>query len=102
MIVVRAPTASAWPPIPFDVDTLRSQFQTFMHSLQSIIDVQDEDQRPFYLSEIQFSAEIAANGEFKLPGTGLGVQASSTVTFVLQRSENRQPVSSASGSTERG
>ena len=58
MIVVRPPTASAWPPGPFDVDTLRSQFQTFMHSLQSIIDVQDEDQRPFYLSEIQFARRL--------------------------------------------
>ena len=39
----------------------------------------------FELSEIQFSAELSAEGEFKLLGTGIGVAAGSALTFVLSR-----------------
>jgi len=68
-----------------DVDTLRDKFKQFMSSLQSIIDVHEAGVGPFQLNEIQFNAEITARGEFKLLGTGIGVEGSGAVTFVLQR-----------------
>jgi len=68
-----------------EVSKLRERFKEFMSSLQSIIDVHTPSDSPFQLNEIQFSAEIAAKGDFKLLGTGVGVEANSGVTFVLQR-----------------
>ncbi|HSH77370.1 MAG TPA: hypothetical protein VLA19_02420 [Herpetosiphonaceae bacterium] len=68
-----------------DVGVLREHFQSFMQQLQSIIAINDEHVGPFRLNEIQFSAEITGNGEFRLLGTGVSVEASSAITFVLQR-----------------
>ena len=68
-----------------DVGVLRGRFRDFISGLQSIIDVDESDAGPFSLTEIQFSAEIGANGDFKLMGAGVGVEASSAVTFVLKR-----------------
>lgn len=68
-----------------DVNALRDKFKQFMSSLQSIIDVHEAGAGPFQLNEIQFNAEITAKGEFKLLGTGIGVEGSGGVTFVLQR-----------------
>ncbi len=70
-----------------DVAELREHFESFMQQLQSIIAIGDEEVGPFRLNEIQFSAEITGNGEFKLLGTGVGVEASSAITFVLQRQQ---------------
>jgi hypothetical protein len=70
---------------PLKVNELRDKFKEFMSGLQSIVDVDEAEPGSFRLTEIQFSAEIAANGEFKLVGTGVGLEASSAVTFVLQR-----------------
>jgi hypothetical protein len=70
---------------PLKVSELRDRFREFMSDLQSIVDVDDTTPGSFRLTEIQFSAEISANGEFKLVGTGVGLEASSAVTFVLQR-----------------
>jgi hypothetical protein len=39
----------------------------------------------FVLDEVSFSAEIGSDGEFKLVGTGIGISASSGVTFTLRR-----------------
>jgi len=68
-----------------DIDRLKQNFTKFVSSLQSMIDTEMEQNSPFQLNEIQFSAEITASGEFKLLGTGVGVQGSSSITFVLQR-----------------
>jgi hypothetical protein len=68
-----------------EVKKLRERFREFMSGLQAIIAEHTPDESPFQLNEIQFSAEITASGDFKLLGTGVGVQASSAVTFVLQR-----------------
>jgi len=68
-----------------DVGVLRDQFKVFMRSLQSILDVGEETAQGFQLAEIQFSAELTGTGEFRLLGTGVGLQASSAITFVLQR-----------------
>jgi hypothetical protein len=68
-----------------DVGVLRDQFKGFLRGLQSMIDVGDESVQGFHLAEIQFSAELTGTGEFRLLGTGVGLQASSAITFVLQR-----------------
>ncbi len=68
-----------------DVSVLRGRFRAFMGSLRSIIDVDGGEDLPFELEEIQFSAEITGDGEFKLLGTGVGVEVGSSVTFVLKR-----------------
>ena len=78
-------TALDYVTKPLKVDELRQRFREFMAGLQSIVDVEEAGAGGFQLTEIQFSAEISANGEFKLVGSGVGVEASSAVTFVLQR-----------------
>lgn len=73
---------------PLKVVDVRERFKEFMSGLQAIVDVEETDSSGFQLTEIQFSAEISANGEFKLVGSGVGLEASSAVTFVLQRKQN--------------
>src|SRR5215208_4877910 len=68
-----------------DIGEMREQYRKFMRNLQSIIDVGEGYSGQFHLNEIQFNAEIADNGEFKLVGTGVGVEAKGAVTFVLRR-----------------
>ena len=68
-----------------DIGVLREKFKDFMTGLQSIIEVDATEGGPFQLNEIQFSAEITANGDFKLLGSGVGLEAKGAVTFVLQR-----------------
>ncbi len=68
-----------------DVGELRDHFHNFMQQLQSIVAIGDQNPGLFQLHEIQFSAEITGNGDFKLLGTGVGVEAKSSITFVLQR-----------------
>jgi hypothetical protein len=70
---------------PVETLQVRTNFQRFLQSLKSIVDVEVPAVGPFELDEVQFSAEISANGEFKLLGTGAGVQATSGVTFTLRR-----------------
>jgi hypothetical protein len=67
------------------VDLLRERFDDFMDKLQSIVHSAEKQAGDFQLAEIQFSAEITADGEFKLVGTGVGVTAKSGVTFILKR-----------------
>lgn len=67
------------------VSDLKQQFKEFMSDLQSIIEEDVETNGAFHLNEVQFSAEITTNGEFKLMGTGIGVQGKSAVTFTLNR-----------------
>jgi hypothetical protein len=67
------------------VGTLRERFKEFMTQLQAIVELGGRETDPFQLTRIEFSAEISANGEFKLIGTGAGVEVSSAVTFVLER-----------------
>jgi hypothetical protein len=70
---------------PVDTLQVRTNFHRFLQSLESIVDVEVPVVGQFELEEVQFSAEISANGEFKLLGTGAGVQATSGVTFTLRR-----------------
>jgi hypothetical protein len=71
------------------VDVLRDKFTEFMRGLEAAFAV-DEVQTAhgvFQLSEIQFSAEMSASGDFKLLGTGVGVAAGAALTFVLSRKD---------------
>lgn len=70
------------------VSELRKHFKEFMGHLQSIIDEDIAANGPFYLSEVQFGAEITKKGEFKLMGTSSGVEAKSAVMFTLKRHSN--------------
>jgi len=78
-----------------DVGVLRERFADFMAKLQSIVRSDEERAGAFRLAEVQFTAEISANGEFKLVGTGVGVSATSAITFVLRRDERSEADSSA-------
>lgn len=69
------------------VEELRRQFNQFMQNLEAAFAVDEVRTSAgiFELREIQFCAELSANGEFKLLGTGAGVAAGSALTFVLVR-----------------
>ena len=71
----------------FDMDKVKQNFTQFVSGLQSLMDTTWDETSVFQLKEVQFSAEVSATGEFKLLGTGVGIQGSSTITFVLQRKE---------------
>ena len=68
-----------------DVAHVRRSFEGFLANLRDIIDVQVPSVGAFRLDEVQFTAEISANGDFKLIGTGVGVEARSGVSFTLRR-----------------
>ena len=72
-----------------NVTQLSSNYFVFLESLSEVVDVDTPGIRGFELEEIQFSAEITANGEFKLMGTGVGVEAKGGVTFTLKRKSNK-------------
>ncbi|UCH93807.1 MAG: hypothetical protein JSV88_26555 [Candidatus Aminicenantes bacterium] len=68
-----------------DVSHLRESFSGFMTSLREIVGIDVPSTGSYELEEIQFSAEISANGDFKLLGTGVGLEAKGGVTFTLKR-----------------
>lgn len=68
-----------------DVSHLRESFTNFMTSLQEVIGVDVPSTGTYELDQIQFCAEISAKGEFKLLGTGVGLEAKGGVTFTLKR-----------------
>ena len=73
------------------LDTLRENFQRFLSNLEQIfLEVGQGRVGDFVLEEVTFSAEIGTNGEFKLVGTGVGISASSGVTFTLRRQSAHQ------------
>ena len=69
------------------VDDLSGKFVEFMQSLETAFAVPElrTAAGAFELTEIQFSAELSASGDFKLLGTGVGVAANTALTFVLSR-----------------
>ena len=70
-----------------DTDKLKQNFAQFVSDLQSVVDTKMDEASAFQLDQVIFSAEISASGEFKLLGTGVGIEGSSSITFVLQRKE---------------
>jgi len=74
-----------------EVADLRQKFASFLAGLQGILSADVPAVGPYELDEVQFTAEISANGDFKLMGTGVGVEASSGVTFTLKRKKPEPP-----------
>lgn len=73
---------------------LHEALQRFFDGVRKMVDLDAQRIGHYVLDEITFSAEIGADGEFKLLGTGVGVSASSGLTFKLRRSE---PAAAAPG-----
>jgi hypothetical protein len=71
------------------VDQIHQNYARFLDSMRAIFAKDAGRVGDFVLEEITFSAEIGANGEFKLLGTGVGVTANSGVTFTLRRKPRR-------------
>ncbi len=71
------------------VIALRDKFNEFMGGLQEVFsaDALKTEAGAFRVTEIQFSAELSASGDFKLLGAGVGATAGSTLTFTLQRKD---------------
>ena len=67
------------------LEKLQRGFESFMDSLSQIVQAGYDKVGDYTLDEISFSAEIGAEGEFKLLGTGVGVSGSAGVTFKLHR-----------------
>ncbi|RME63060.1 MAG: hypothetical protein D6790_05355, partial [Caldilineae bacterium] len=67
------------------VETLAESFNRFMTGLGQVLAVGQTQVGGLVLDEITFSVEIGADGEFRLLGTGVGVEASSSLTFTLRR-----------------
>lgn len=67
------------------IDALSQSFARFLQSLQQIVSVEQPRVGDFVLDEVTFSAEIGADGEFKLLGTGVSVSANSGISFTLRR-----------------
>ena len=67
------------------LDKLQSGFANFMDCLSEIVQTGYDKVGSYKLDEISFSAEIGANGQFKLLGSGVGVSGKAGVTFKLRR-----------------
>ena len=70
------------------LDQLQQGYARFMAGIRAIIASGNSDVGQFNLDEVSFKAEIGAKGEFKLLGSGVGVSATSGITFVLRRQKN--------------
>lgn len=66
-------------------ELLQNALRRFLATVRTVVDVDGGRTENYVLDEIQFSAEIGADGEFKLLGTGIGVSATSALTFTLRR-----------------
>ncbi|MGB5048902.1 MAG: hypothetical protein WBO46_08220, partial [Caldilineaceae bacterium] len=67
------------------VDALSASFNRFIDGLRRVLNVEQAAVGDLVLDEITFSVEIGADGEFKLLGTGVSANASSSLTFTLRR-----------------
>ena len=73
------------------VESLQANLERFLGALAELLAAGKVSAGDFELDEVGFSAEIGANGEFKLLGTGVGVSGSSAVTFTWRRSAATSP-----------
>ncbi len=67
------------------IERLQANFIHFMRNIQQVLSVSDTRVGDMALDEITFSVEIGAGGEFKLLGTGIATEASSSLKFTLRR-----------------
>ena len=71
------------------VERLNENLGRFLDTLGELLAAGRTSAGEFELEEIGFAAEIGANGEFKLLGTGVGVTGSSAVTFTWRRARDQ-------------
>src|SRR6266403_4539849 len=64
-----------------DVNAVRENFVRFLQGLKTLLSDTVPSVGAYELDEVEFNAEISANGDFKLLGTGVGLEATSGVTF---------------------
>jgi hypothetical protein len=67
------------------LESLHGNLERFVAALAGLVEAGAARGGEFELDEVGFSAEIGANGEFKLLGSGVGVSGSSAVTFTWRR-----------------
>jgi hypothetical protein len=67
------------------VDQLQSNLGRFLDAVRTMLADQPTRAGAFELEEITIGAEISANGEFKVLGSGLAVEGSSAITLTLRR-----------------
>ena len=70
------------------VEALSASFNSFINGLRKVLNVEQATVGDLVLDEIVFSVEIGANGEFKLLGTGVSANASSSLAFTLRRKKD--------------
>ncbi len=68
-----------------DVESIRGNFARFLDGLQTLLNDAVPTVGEYQLDEVQFKAEISADGDLKLLGVGVGLEATSGVTFTMRR-----------------
>jgi hypothetical protein len=68
-----------------DVEQVRESFNRFLAGLKVLISDSVPSMGNYELDEIEFKAEVSANGEFKLLGSGVGLEATTGVSFKMKR-----------------
>ena len=84
-LTVTDPAEVNRPPGELAPAVERSPISASVTRLVSITEAEPPASSGFKLKTIQFSAEITAKGEFKLLGTGGGMEAKSAVVFTLEK-----------------
>lgn len=72
-----------------DVETLHRQLANFIQKLEDIVSFENLRSNTFRLEEVEFSAEISAEGEFKLLGVGGTAAASGSIKFTMRRNPEK-------------
>jgi hypothetical protein len=73
-----------------DLNQVRENFGHFLKGLETLLSDKVPVVGSYELDSVEFNAEISANGDFKLLGTGVGLEATSGVTFTMKR-KSAQP-----------
>lgn len=71
--------------VALNVTSLHIRFREFLEDLYEIIGKDEDSDSPFQLEEIEFSAEITAEGDFKLLGVGASASTTGAIKFVHKR-----------------
>lgn len=78
-----------------DVARLREHLRALVGQLHELVEWDDRPSSGFRLEEVEFSAEITAEGEFKLVGVGTTAGVKGAIKFVLKRERAASPLPSA-------
>ena len=68
-----------------DVSQVRENFVRFLQGLETLLSDAVPSIGAYELDAVEFTAEISASGDFKLLGAGVGLEATSGVTFTMRR-----------------